>query len=209
MSLTRWWNRTRYRLYAPVYDRLARPLEPGRRRAIRRLELGREDRVLLLACGPGTDLPHLPPGCRIAALDLVPRMVRRARRKADSLGLEVEVQVGDARDLPYRAGSFDAVLLHLVLSVVPDPEAVVDETARVLARGGRVSIFDKFGPESGEPSLLRRALNPLARLLFSDLSRRLEPMFAGSGLVIGEREPFLGSLYTVTTARFGPEDDRP
>lgn len=41
MTLAEWWNRTRYRLYAPVYDRAARPREAGRRRAIERLEPAR------------------------------------------------------------------------------------------------------------------------------------------------------------------------
>lgn len=196
----------RYRVYAPVYDLVARPLEPGRRRAIERLDLDDDDRILVLGSGPGVDLEYLPDGASITAVDITPAMVQRTATRADRLGVDVDAQVGDAGSLPFADGAFDAVLLHLVLSVVPDPETVVAETARVLAPDGRVSIYDKFVPEGTDPSLLRRAVNPLTRVLFSDVTRRLEPMLAGTGLSVGHRESFLGGLYTVTVAR--PTDSR-
>jgi hypothetical protein len=76
---------------------------------------------------------------------------------------------------------------------------VLAETERVLAPGGRISIYDEFVPSGTKPSLLRRAINPLARLVFSDLTRSLEPLVAPTGLELGEREPFLGGRYTVTS----------
>lgn len=198
-------NRLRYRIYAPVYDLVARPLERGRKRAIERLDLGSDDRILILGSGPGVDLEYLPDGASITAVDITPAMVRRTAARADRLGLSVDATVGDAGALPYGDDSFDAVLLHLVLSVVPDPDAVVAETARVLDPEGRVSIFDKFVPEGRDPSLPRRAINPVTRVLFSDVTRRLEPMLAGTDLTAGSREPFLAGLYTVTIARPGSD----
>jgi ubiquinone/menaquinone biosynthesis C-methylase UbiE len=82
--------------------------------------------------------------------------------------------------------------LHLVLSVVPDPGAVVAETERVLTPDGRVSIYDKFSPEDGEPALARRVANPVARLLFTDLNCPLKPMVDATSFTVGRREPFLG-----------------
>lgn len=207
MSLSEWWNRTRYRLYAPIYDRAVRPLEAGRRRAIERLELGPNDRILTLGSGPGVDLEYLPAGSEVAAVDAAPEMVERTAEKADELGLDVDARVGDAQDLDLEDNSFDAVLLHLVLSVVPDPHAVASETARVLRPDGRTSIYDKFVAEGEEPSLLRRVLNPVARVLFSDITRRLGPILEGTGLEVGGRKSALGGLYTVTIAR--PPSNRP
>jgi ubiquinone/menaquinone biosynthesis C-methylase UbiE len=102
-----------------------------------------------------------------------------------------------ASRLPFADGSFDAVALHLLLAVVPDPEAVIAETARVLASDGRVSVFDKFVPEGTTPSLGRRAVNPVARLLFSDVTRKLEPIVAGTSITVGTREWVLGGFYSV------------
>lgn len=194
------WNRIRYRLYAPVYDLVARPLEGGRRRAIERLDLEPGDRVLCLGCGTGTDLEYLPPDVSVTAVDLTPSMVERTRARAESLDVEVDARIGDAQSLSLPDETFDAVTLHLVLSVVPDPEAVAAETARVLAPEGRVSIYDKFVAEDSIPSLLRRGVNPFARVFFSDTTRSLEPLFADTDLHIDDRESFLGGIYTVTTA---------
>lgn len=201
MTPPSWWSRTRWRLYAPVYDAAVRPLEGGRRRAVELLAPEAGDRILIPACGTGPDFRHLPKRASITALDAVPAMARRASSRARALGIDVHTLVGDARALPFPDDTFDAVPLHLVLSVVPDPDAVVAETARVLAPGGRVTIYDKFVEEGTRPSLARRALEPVARFLFSSLTRRLEPMLEGTGLRVVEREEAFAGLYTVALAR--------
>lgn len=201
-----WWNRTRYQIYAPVYDWLAKPWEAGRKRAIERLELEPGERILILGVGTGSDLEHLPVGSEVTVVDLSPAMIRRTRERAETLDLDVDARVGDAQSLPFEDDAFDAVLLHLVLSVVPDPVSVVEETARVLDSDGRVSIYDKFVPAEETPSLPRRIVNPLAKVLFADLNRSLEPMLSGTGLRTGERESFLAGIYSVTIARNSPSD---
>lgn len=201
MTLTNRWNRVRYRLYAPIYDTVAWPLERGRKRAIERLAPRADDRVLIVGCGTGTDLDYLPESAAITAIDLTPTMVRRTTARKAARNRDVSASIADAHNLPFADDTFDAVLLHLVLSVVPDPAAVVSETARVLTSDGRVSIYDKFRPQDSDPALPRRLANPVARILFADLNRPLEPMLTGTSLTSGEREHFLGGLYTVTVAR--------
>lgn len=200
MTLTNHWNRVRYRLYAPIYDVVARPLDRGRQRAIERLDPDQDDRILIVGCGPGMDLDYLPDESTVVAIDLTPTMVRRTRNRAATLDQTVTGGIADAQTLPFADDSFDAIILHLVLSVVPNPQAVVAEAARVLAPGGRVSVYDKFSPANDEPSRIRQLVNPLARFLFADLNRPLEPMFADTSLTFEQRETFLGGLYTVTTA---------
>lgn len=190
-------DRIRWRLYAPIYDWMVKPFERGRVRAIDQLDIGADDRVLILGSGTGADLEYLPQGATVTAIDITPAMVKRTVVRATSLDRGVSAQVSDAHNLPFEDDAFDVVLLHLVLSVVPDPETVVAETERVLASDGRVSVFDKFVPEGTSPSLLRRAANPVARTLFSDLTRTLEPMLADTALDIETREWLLGDLYTV------------
>jgi SAM-dependent methyltransferase len=77
MEQSNCWNRARYRLYAPIYDLVARPLRRGRKRAIERLALQAGDRVLLLGAGTGVDLAHLPDDVSVTALDQMPAMVDR------------------------------------------------------------------------------------------------------------------------------------
>ncbi|MFB6132679.1 MAG: class I SAM-dependent methyltransferase [Halanaeroarchaeum sp.] len=173
-----------------------------------RLDPDTDEHLLLLGCGTGMDLAHLPADVRVTAIDLLPTMVERTRMAAGRYDRPAEVAIGDAHQVPFEDDAFEAVLLHLILSVVPDPGGVVSEAARVLAPDGRISLYDKFSPADGKPSLLRRAANPLARLLFADLNRPLEPMVKGTGPAVEDREPFLGGLYTVTIARPTGEADR-
>lgn len=204
MTVLDQWDRTRWQLYAPVYDWVAKPFERGRVRAIDQLDVEADDRVLILGSGTGSDLEYLPSEATVTAVDITPAMVERTAARADSLERDVNTQVGDAQNLPFDDDAFDVVLLHLVLSVVPDPGAVVTETERVLTPDGRVSVFDKFVPDGTTPSLLRRAANPIARVLFSDLTRRLEPMLSDTVLEIETQEWLLGDLYTVAVLRPTP-----
>lgn len=203
-----WWNRIRYGVYAPVYDWVAKPFESGRRHAIKRANPQSDERVLVLGCGTGMDLEYLPADASVTAIDVSEAMVRRTEARAESLGMPVDARVGDAQSLPFEDDTFDVVLLHLVISVVPDQTALVDEAARVLAPNGRISIYDKFVPEGSTPSLLRRAVNPFARLLFADLNQHLEPLVADTGLQLEPRDSFLGGVYTVTVARPGGDSGR-
>lgn len=179
---------------------VAQPLERGRQRAIDRLDPDHDDRILIVGCGPGMDLDYLPDGSTVVAIDLTPTMVRRTKDRADILDRKVTVGIADAQTLPFADDSFDAIILHLVLSVVPDPQAVAAEAERVLVPNGHVSVYDKFSPADDEPSRIRRLANPLARFLFADLNRPLELMFADTSLTFEQRETFLGGLYTVITA---------
>jgi ubiquinone/menaquinone biosynthesis C-methylase UbiE len=106
----------------------------------------------------------LPRGPHYTGIDLTPAMLARARRKAKALRLDIRLDVGDARDLPYPDTGFDAVVLHLILAVTPHPERVLAEAARVLRRGGRVLILDKF-LRPGQKAPLRRLVSPLLGLL--------------------------------------------
>lgn len=182
-------NRRRYDFYAPFYDAMAVILRPGRRAAIQRLALQPDEKVLIVGCGTGLDLDHLPRGITVTGLDVSPGMLQRARQRAARLGLNADLRDGDARALPFADATFDVVILHLILDVAPDPELIARESARVLRSGGRVSVFDKFLPLGARPSLLRSLLNALARRLFSDLNLHVEPLLAPAGLRIESNLP--------------------
>jgi phosphatidylethanolamine/phosphatidyl-N-methylethanolamine N-methyltransferase len=185
------WNRIRYDFYSPFYDWLIGSLplsRRGRRRGIELIDPQPGERLLIVAGGTGLDLPHIPPGVDIVLTDISPGMLARARRRAARLGLPVDLRVMDAASLDFRDESFDCVLLHLALAVVPRPLECAREVGRVLRQGGRVSIFDKFLPEGRFPSVARRALNNIARVIATDINRELRPLLAGSGLRLTSME---------------------
>jgi phosphatidylethanolamine/phosphatidyl-N-methylethanolamine N-methyltransferase len=154
--------------------------------------------VLIAGCGTGLDLELLPRGCRVTAIDITPAMVEKTRERAASLGIEIDARVMDAASLSLADASFDCVLLHLVLAVVPDPHGTAREAARVLRPGGRASIFDKFLPDDARPSLFRRAVNVATNVAATNINRRLGDVLAGSGLTLEHIEPSVfGGVFRV------------
>lgn len=182
------WNRIRYTAFAPLYDRVA-SFGTQRRRSIELLDLKPGERVLIVGAGTGADLLYLPAGVEVVAGDITPAMVERVRRRAAGLRREVTAEVMDGQALPLPDDSFDAVILHLVVAVIPDPVACLREAARVLRPGGRAVVFDKFVPDDRDPSVARRALNVVTNALFSDVTRQLGPLLTGTGLRVVHREP--------------------
>ncbi|WP_416243824.1 class I SAM-dependent methyltransferase [Azospira sp. APE16] len=155
-----------YALIAPFYDAaLAAATRGARRQSLGALPQPPSD-VLLLGIGTGLDIPHLPRQHRYTGLDLTPAMLARACRRSG--GLDFAPVRGDARRLPFADASFDAVVLHLILAVVPEPRLCLQETARVLRPGGTALIFDKF-LQPGQRAPLRRLLSPLVSRLATHL----------------------------------------
>lgn len=179
------WNRLRYTLYAPVYDLVLEHLplfRRGRQRSLQLADFRPGERVLLVAAGTGLDLDYVPAGVQVVATDITPAMVERVRARARALGRDVTTEVMDAACLAFPDASFDGVVLHLALAVVPDPVAAIREAARVLRPGGRVAVFDKFLPDGARPSPLRRVAAAITRVVATDLNRQLGPLLRAGGL---------------------------
>lgn len=186
---TNGWNRIRYTLYAPIYDRIVRSFNTSRKRSLQLLELKAGEAVLLIGAGTGEDIQFIPEEVEITAVDITPAMVEHIRRKARALKRPVQAAVMDGQALELPSESFDAVVLHLILAVIPDPIACIREAARVLKPDGRVVIFDKFLPENEQPSLQRYLANLIANFAFSDINRKLEPIAAAAPLNLRHEEP--------------------
>jgi phosphatidylethanolamine/phosphatidyl-N-methylethanolamine N-methyltransferase len=162
-----------YSIWAPIYDVFVdRATRAARRRSIARLGDVSGQEILLPGVGSGLDLPHLSPGARYHGLDLTPAMLARARRLAGSLDLDIRLHEGDAMDLPFDSERFDAVVLHLILAVVPDPSRALTEAVRVARPGAKLLILDKF-LRPGQRAPLRRMINPV----ISRLATRTDVVF--------------------------------
>jgi len=160
-----------YRFIAPFYDAfLTRATTGARRRSLSRLPSAGAARVLVNGAGTGLDFPFLPEQHHYTALDLTRAMLARSRHRAQRLRLDW-IQ-GDSMALPFADASFDCVVLHLIVAVVPHPERCLAEAARVLKPGGQILIFDKF-LRPGERAWLRRGLS----IIVARLATRLDVVF--------------------------------
>lgn len=152
-----------YTLWAPIYDPLIATASRGARiRSLARLGDVTGQAVLICGIGTGLDIPHLPGGARYTGVDLTPAMLARARHRARAHGLQIKLAEGDAMALDLPAASFDAVVMHLILAVVPEPARALCEASRVLRPGGKLLVLDKF-LRPGRPAPLRRSVNLLLR----------------------------------------------
>lgn len=167
-----------YTVLAPVYDTFVAPFTLAARQSnLALLPKAASTEVLLVGIGSGLDIPLLPRGPRYTGIDLTPAMLERARRKATAEKLDIQLDIGDARALPYPAAAFDAVVLHLILAVAPCPERVLAESARVLRPGGQMLVFDKF-LRPGQSAPLRRLISPFVGLLATHTDVVFEQLLA-------------------------------
>ncbi|EJF11700.1 class I SAM-dependent methyltransferase [Pontibacter sp. BAB1700] len=191
MSLnTNSWNRLRYTFYLPVYDLIAdRIFRRYRKRSIELLKAKPDDAILIVGAGTGLDLPYLQGYAHITANDITPGMITKLKVRAEKLGIPVDAQVMDGQQLRYPDNSFDAVILHLIIAVIPDSVACIREVERVLKPGGTVMVFDKFLPDGQQPSLLRRLFNQVSSTLFSDVNRSIGNIVSHTSLQMELNEP--------------------
>jgi demethylmenaquinone methyltransferase/2-methoxy-6-polyprenyl-1,4-benzoquinol methylase len=145
------------RLFATIatrYDFITRFLSFGRDRVwkARLIDLAGVQpgcRTLDLACGTGdlaAEAAHR--GAVTVGLDITPRMIEIARRRANARGTPTTWVVGDMTALPFRSGSFDLITTGYGLRNVPDLGKALAEIRRVLRSGGRVCSLDFDRPEA-------------------------------------------------------------
>jgi SAM-dependent methyltransferase len=146
---------------AGEYEKTAAELEPAARRVVELAAIAPGERVLDVACGTGNAaFLAAAAGARVTGLDSAARLVDVARARAAAEGADAEFVVGDALDLPFADGAFDAVVSVFGVVFVPDPERAIAEILRVLAPGGRalLSAWVPDGPIDAMVGVLGRGL---------------------------------------------------
>ncbi|MEI7894810.1 MAG: methyltransferase domain-containing protein [Myxococcales bacterium] len=98
--------------------------------------------VLEVGCGTGLMFRHYHMDVDLTALELDARFLRVAGERVHDHGVRVRLIQGDATKLPFDDGSFDFVVVALMLCSVPEPAAVLREIRRVLRRGGELRLLE-------------------------------------------------------------------
>ena len=152
-----------YDSYAWFYDLLFGKLfESGRERAPVLLKLFPGARLLEVGVGTGLFLPFCPRRVEFTGVDLSQKMLDRAHKRVDDLGLRnIELLKMDATTLDFPDNSFDRVLAAYFISTVPNPVRVIQEMKRVCRPGGFLVFLNHFHSDNAVMRVFEKALSPV------------------------------------------------
>jgi len=160
-----------YARWAPIYDLVfGAVFERGRRAAIAAAERAcgsSGGRILEVGVGTGISLPEYSWANRLVGIDLSEPMLRKAQERVAEHGLDNidGLAVMDAARMALPDERFDVVVAQFVITAVPDPDATLDEFARVLKPGGEIVLVNHIGAERGPRALFELCFAPVARRL--------------------------------------------
>ena len=178
--------RDHYQRMSPKYDQMAEGSE--RRYSPWRKDLWSKVRgphILEVGVGTGRNMPYYPAGQQIIAIDLTPGMLTQAQKRASSLKLNVDLQVGDVQSLEFPDDSFDTAVATFVFCSVPKPVSGLLELKRVVKPHGQILLLEHTRSPNQLVGVLMDLLNPLSLLLMGDnINRRTVENIQKAGLVI-------------------------
>jgi len=129
--------------------------------------------ALEVGVGTGKNFPYYPSGVQIVGVDLSPRMLMRARRRASNRDLSVDLREMDVQNLDFPDHSFDTVFATFVFCSVPDPVGGLRELRRVCKPTGRLLLLEHMRPENFVLGLVFDVLNPMVvRMMGANINRR-------------------------------------
>ena len=153
-------NRFAQHLFTPLpqrYDRLAEILSFGQNGRWRRAMVGRiapapGQAVLDVASGTAGVALQITArtGASVVGVDLTEQMLRQGQRNVAGAGMSdrIRLTAGRAEQLPFADATFDALTFTYLLRYVLDPQATLDELARVVKPGGQVASLEFLVPPS-------------------------------------------------------------
>lgn len=153
-----------YGAYAPLYDvTFGRLIVRYQKRLLARCRFEPGQRVLEIGVGTGLSLQHYPREVEVLGLDAVPAMLEKAQRCVVKHGLtNVSLRACNAECSGLPSASFDFVMMMFVLSVTPNPAALLREALRLCKPGGSVYVLNHFSGGRGFGPL-EKAFARLAR----------------------------------------------
>ena len=157
-----------YARWAPVYDKTFGAItNVGRRVAVDHINAQDAENVLEVGVGTGLALPNYRRELTVTGIDFSADMLAKAQAKVEQRDLDhvQNLRQMDARNLDFPDASFDVIAAMHIISVVPEPERVMAEMARVCKPGGLIVITNHFARETGMLARVERLTAPFANLL--------------------------------------------
>jgi phosphatidylethanolamine/phosphatidyl-N-methylethanolamine N-methyltransferase len=200
--------RKAYDKWAPIYDLVYDGLTAPARRSAVSAALSNGRRILEVGVGTGLSLRDYPRETEVYGVDLSYGMLARARDKIERRRLRHVKLIAamDACRLGFPDESFDAVVAQFVITLVPKPEAALDEMARVLRPGGEIILANHLGAEDGIQAVIEEKCAGIAKRIGWSTEfklSRLESWAKSSGMIeeVTAKDAFPGGFFKVVRLR--------
>lgn len=118
--------------------------------------------VLEIAIGTGRNLWYYADDVRLTGVEFSPEMLAIGRKRAQELGRDVELRIGDAQALDFEDQSFDTVIITFALCTIPDDRKAASEAYRVLRPGGRLVLLEHVRSPALAVRGVQRLIDPLS-----------------------------------------------
>lgn len=123
------------------YGLIAKSIEPCAEEFVTRLALKSGTRLLDVACGNGNvAIPAARAKAAVTGVDIAVNLLEQALARAESEGLVIQFDNGDAERLPYEDAAFEVVVSMFGAMFAPRPELAAAELVRVCRPGGRIAM---------------------------------------------------------------------
>ena len=124
-----------------LYDEISQGISDSIEHCVRRLMPKPGERILDLATGTGwTSRSVARRGAKVTGVDIAADLIAAAKKRATAESLVIDYQVGDAENLPFGPGTFDAIISTCGIMFASRPESAAAELARVCRKGGRIAL---------------------------------------------------------------------
>lgn len=145
-----------------------------------------EGRVLEIGAGTGANLGYYSSAVtEVVGIEPVAAMLEKAQAVVQQVGHDfpVQLQVGDARELPFDDGSFDSVVACLVFCTIPQPELAVAEMQRILKPGGKLFFYEHVASTRPRVRAWQKRINPVWRKVACgcEITRDTRQLFETAG----------------------------
>jgi ubiquinone/menaquinone biosynthesis C-methylase UbiE len=189
--------KARYNRIAPYYDLVEVFTEPVFKNWRGKLLALASGSIIEIGVGTGKNFPYYPKEADITGIDIADKMLPLARKRADGLGLAINLSEGDVQALSFPENSFDTAVATFVFCSVPDPILGLQGLRRVVKPHGQILLLEHVRIDRPVIGHLMDVLNPLVvRLMGANINRHTVENVKKAGLSIQSIE-HLGPMQMV------------